>query len=135
MRGEAALADLEAVLEDEALPRRAHEGAAYGLAGIADARAGELLLAAVDRERVRTSVAGSVACDRGVADGVLIGWLRGASPRRRNLAAWAVFHLAAKGRVSEALEQAMRAALDGAPLPFTGAQREEILRDRLSPMN
>ena len=33
MRGEAALADLAAVLEDDALPRRAHEGAAYGLAG------------------------------------------------------------------------------------------------------
>ncbi len=60
--------------------------------------------------------------------------LRGASARRRNTAAWAVFYLAAKGRVSPALEAAIRAALDGAALPFTGAQRE-MLRDRLAPTN
>lgn len=134
MRGEAALADLAAVVEDDTLDRRAHEGAAFGLARIADGRADELLVAAVARERVRTSVAGSVACDRGVADDVLIGWLRGTSTRLRNTAAWAVFYLAAKGRVSAVLEAAMRVALDGAALPFTAAQRE-MLRDRLAPTN
>jgi len=134
MRGDAALPDLAAVLEDPACALRAREGAAFGLARIADARADELLLAAVDQERVRTSVAGSVACDRGTSDDALIRLLRAASPRRRNTAAWAVFYRAAKGRVSSALATSMLAALDAAPLPFTSAQRE-MLRDRLAPTN
>lgn len=131
MRGDEALSDLAAVLDDDSLPQRAHEGAALGLSTLSDSRADDVLLAAVDRGRVRTSVAGAVACERGIPSARLISWLRGTDSRRRNLAAWTVFHLAAQGPVVRELELAMQSALVEAPLPFTAAQRDE-LRERLS---
>ena len=131
MRGADALDDLAAIIDDDRLPQRAHEGAAVGLAAMADPRADDVLLRAVDRGRVRTSVAGSVASERGIPAARLISWLRGADSRRRNLAAWTVFHLAAQGPLLKELEIAMHAALADAPLPFTAAQRNQ-LRDRLA---
>jgi hypothetical protein len=131
MRGAEALDDLAAVLDDERLPQRAHEGAAFGLAAMSDPRADDVLLRAVDQGRVRTSVAGNVACERGIPAARLISWLRGGDSRRRNLAAWTVFHLAAQGPLLKELEIAMHAALADAPLPFTAAQRHE-LRERLA---
>ncbi|MBV8755935.1 MAG: hypothetical protein JO257_01590 [Deltaproteobacteria bacterium] len=131
MRGADALADLAAVLDDDRLPQRAHEGAARGLAAMADPRADDVLLRAVDRGRIRTSIAGSVASERGIPAARLVSWLRGGDSRRRNLAAWTVFHLAAQGPLLKELEIAMHAALADAPLPFTPEQRSE-LRERLA---
>src|SRR3569623_2073288 len=101
------------------------------LAAMSDPRADDVLLRAVDRVRVRTSIAGNVASERGIPAARLISWLRGPDSRRRNLAAWTVFHLAAQGPLLKELEIAMHAALADAPLPFTAAQRNE-LRDRLA---
>lgn len=131
MRGPDALDDLAAILDDDRLPQRAHEGAAFGLAAMADPRADDVLLRAVDRGRIRTSIAGSVASERGIPAARLVSWLRGADSRRRNLAAWTVFHLAAQGPLLKELEIAMHAALADAPLPFTAAQRT-ALRERLA---
>jgi hypothetical protein len=131
MRGDEALWDLAAVLDDEALPQRAHEGAAVGLTSIADPRADDVLLAAVDKGRVRASVAGSVASERRLPSARLVSWLRGHDSRRRNLAAWCVFHMAADGPVVRELEIAIQTALAEQPLPFTAAQRT-MLRERLS---
>lgn len=131
MRGADALDDLAAVLDDDKLPQRAHEGAAFGLAAMADPRADDVLLRAVDTGRIRSSIAGSVASERGIPAARLISWLRGGDSRRRNLAAWTVYHLAAQGPLLKELEIAMHAALADAPLPFTAAQRSE-LRDRLA---
>src|SRR6185436_3410929 len=55
MWGAAAFADLAAILGDPAFDRRIHEGAAYGLAELADPRAVDVLMAAVDAKRVRMS--------------------------------------------------------------------------------
>lgn len=131
MRGPDALDDLAAIIDDDRLPQRAHEGAAFGLAAMADPRADDVLLRAVDRGRIRTSIGGSVASERGIPAARLISWLRGPDSRRRNLAAWTVFHLAAQGPLLKELEIAMHAALADAPLPFTAAQRNE-LRERLA---
>jgi hypothetical protein len=133
IRGDAALADLAAVLEEATFDRSTHEGAAYGLAGIADPRALDVLLAALETERIRMSTAGSVVNELTLDPALLVGWLRGKQPRRRATAAWAVFYRSASDDriISAELRGAVLAELDRGGLPFTAAQ-EEMLRERLA---
>ncbi len=133
IRGDAALADLAAVLEDATLGRSTHEGAAYGLAGIADPRALDVLLAALDAERIRMSTAGYVVNELPLDPALLLGWLRGSRPRLRTTAAWALFYRSASDdrTISNELRRAVLTELDRGGLPFTTAQAA-MLRERLA---
>jgi len=134
MWGAAAFADLAAILGDPAFDRRIHEGAAYGLAELADPRAVDVLMAAVDAKRVRMSTAGSVMSERPLAPTLLLGWLRGGRSARRTVAMWALFYRSASDTeraIPAELREALHAELDRGGSPFTDAQ-EAMLRERLA---
>jgi HEAT repeat protein len=131
IRGDAALADLEAVLEDASLHRGTREGAAYGLIEIADRRALDVLEAALDAERIRRSTAGFVLGERPLEAALLLEWLRGPRARRRATAIWALFYRSAglDPAIPDELRGALFVELDRGDLPLT-AEQERMLRER-----
>jgi len=134
MRGDAALPDLAAVLEDASFDRKTHEGAAYGLGAISDPHALDVLVAALDAEHIRMGTAGFVLNERPFAPALLLEWLRGDQPRRRTTAAWALFYRTANAvdsAIPRELSDALFAEINRGGLPFTTAQ-EQILRERLA---
>jgi len=135
MRGDDALADLVAILDEPSHPRWVHEGAAFGLGEIRDPRALDALLLAVDRGRVRETKAGFIAHQHGVTPIRLLAWLRGDDATRREIAAWAVLHWSANtvgaGPIPEDICRVLLAQIRAGESPFDPEQREFML-ERLS---
>ena len=135
MRGDDALPDLVAILDEPHHARWVHEGAAFGLGEIRDPRALEALLAAVDRGRVRESKAGFIAHEHGVTPIRLLAWLRGDDATRREIAAWAVLHWSANtavaGPIPEDICRVLLGHIKAGRSPFNSEQRE-FMRERLS---
>lgn len=134
MLGNAALPDLEEVLVDDELPSWVHRGAAHGLALITDPRGLDVLLAAVDLQRVEISTAGYIAHERRTPPATLLAWLESDDHNRRNLAAWAIFHWSSSmmmdGAIPLELSTTLLNELDRGGLSFD-AEQEQVLRIRL----
>ena len=131
IRGDAALSDLAAILEDATLDRKTREGAAYGLTAIADPRALDVLAAALDAERIRLQTAGAILGERPLDPALLLAWLRGSRAHRRATAVWALFFRSAgiDRTIPDELRDALFAELDRGGLPLT-ADQEAMLRER-----
>jgi hypothetical protein len=134
MLGDSALPDLEQVLADDEMPSWVHRGAAHGLGLITDPRGLDVLLAAVDHQRIEIATAGFIAHERRTPADTLLAWLESNDVLRRNLAAWTIFHWSSSmmmdGPIPLELSTTLLNELDRGGLSFD-AEQEQVLRIRL----